>query len=209
MASSSLSSDTWLVLLLLAAIALAFFKNYATGLPPRPSLAPVARPRELTIGNVPDHTPVRLADAMRLATDTMVPRLAGSARSGLPTPEVARAAIDEVVRRLNANGAGVSATPVAEARQVVDEAGVLAVRVAFLAHDRIRNYSSKLRAVIIASPGGKMYVQSVKFATPYSAIEGGPLPYDSLEDTRALARYQKPHEVLRETDLSPGAKVQY
>lgn len=205
------SSDTWLILVLVATLAWAVYKNYAAGAPADRSTAPpVQQALKPTIGGAPGGTPVRLADAMRLSTDTLVPRLGGAGKAVRPSAEDAKAVVDEILRRLAANGASalsVVGLPVSEARQIVDENGTSAIRISFLVYDKTRNFASKIKATAIAGKDARIYVQSLGFAAPQKPIEGGPQPFDSREVL--VARYHRPDEVLRETELGPGARVQY
>lgn len=172
---------------------------------------PLALTKAPALSSPSDGTPVRLADAMRLSSDTMVPRLDGSGGATQPLDASVKAAVAEVVRRLNANGAGVAVTgvPASEARQITDQSGARALRVSFMVYDGKRNYASKLVAVVIAPPNDKLYVQSVRFATPGMTTEGAPRPFDSAADVRPNARYAPPEEVLASSDFGPGAVVQY
>ena len=200
--------DSWLIVALIAAIALALYQTYRSGAPQRQTAPPLRQSTPRTIAGAPNGTPLKLADAMRLAADQLVPRLSGSGTVSVPSADVARSAVQEVLKRLNANGAGLTdvATPVAEAKQIVDEFGTTALRVSFLAYDRVRNFASKLKAIVIAPADRRIYVQSVKFATAAQPLDQGPRAF---EEGGELARYLKPEEVLREMDLGPGARVQY
>lgn len=170
--------------------------------------------RKPTLGSVPNGTPLRLADAMRLSVDNTFPRIEDSTVKVIHGDDEPRQYIDEVVRRLTKNGAKVTplAAEVAQFSKFIDSKGVARFDLKFIVYDRTlsqpgypADHVVKLVATFLQGPQDKAKLYSLGFATPRNPI-GGPDAYDARASM--YSRFQSPLEILKQMDLSPTAEVQ-
>lgn len=176
--------------------------------------AAVEKPRRPTIASVPNGTPLRLADAMRLSVDESFPRFLPESVKVIHGDGEAKALVSDVMDRLAKNGA-TKVTPLAvetaKISKFVDAKGVTQTNVEFLVHDATATKPgypaeqvSKLAATYLQAPSSKPALYSLVFATPRAPIEGAPMGYDA--DDVPLAKFVSPLEAFKQMNF--GGAVQ-
>ncbi len=172
--------------------------------------AVVEKPRKPVLATVPNGTPLRLADAMRMSVDETFPRIQPESVKVLHGDGEAKTLVADVMARLAKNGA-TKVTPLAletaKISKFVDAKGVTQTNVEFLVHDATATKPgypaeqvSKLAATYLQAQSSKPALYSLVFATPRAPIEGAPMGYDA--DDVPLAKFASPLEQLRQMNFN-------
>lgn len=212
------SGTSWVWVLLIAAVIFFVFKRVSSS---GSSLrydddSTVIVPRRQVLAEVPNGTPLRLADSMRLSVDDTFPRIGDATVSLVHDMTEGKQLAQLVVARLNANGAKSTLLipEVMNFSKSMDSNKIVRYDLKFMIYDNKAaepgypaEQTVKLAATLLQAPGQSTKVFSLGFATPHKPI-GGPDGFDVLNTDAHLARWQSPLEILRQMNFGPDSQVQ-